>query len=114
MVPDSTISRAPKPVSGWVATCAWTFWRTRTPTTPANTSGANNRFSNGYTWRSRESLDIDTRTGTEYGVVRTVFDATFSWTTDSYGATGGGATVYAPIGTAAATGNATGGSVAGR
>jgi len=91
-----------------------------------NTSGANNRFSNGYTWRSRESLDIDTRTATEYGVVRTVFDATFSWTTagahralsmraygHSYGATGGGATVYAPIGTAATTGSATGGSVAG-
>ena len=32
------------------------------------------------TWRSREDFDIDTRTATEYGVVRTFFDATFSWT----------------------------------
>src|SRR3954471_20626678 len=43
--------------------------------------GANNRFSNYYTARSREDLNIDTRTATEYGVVRTYFDATFSWTT---------------------------------
>jgi hypothetical protein len=37
-----------------------------------NTSGpggAKNRFTNGYTWRSREDLNIDTRTATEYGVV---------------------------------------------
>src|SRR5882724_5518514 len=27
--------------------------------------GANNRFTNGYTWRSREDLNIDTRTATE-------------------------------------------------
>src|SRR5213080_3502876 len=52
-----------------------------------NTSGAGgakNRFTNGYTWRSREDLTIDTRTATEYGVVRTFFDATFSWTTGTY------------------------------
>src|SRR5882757_2417609 len=30
-------------------------------------AGANNRFTNGYTWRSREDLSIDTRTATEYG-----------------------------------------------
>src|SRR5438874_5955367 len=41
--------------------------------------GAHNRFTNGYTWRSREDFNIDTRTATEYGVVRTFFDATFSW-----------------------------------
>ncbi|MCC8935386.1 MULTISPECIES: porin [Bradyrhizobium] len=68
-----------------------------------NTSGAggaNNRFTNGYTWRSREDLNIDTRTATEYGVVRTFFDATFTWTTDNYGVNGAapGATVYAPLG----------------
>ena len=44
-------------------------------------SAANNRFTNDYTWRSREDLNIDTRTATEYGVVRTFFDATFTWTT---------------------------------
>jgi hypothetical protein len=33
--------------------------------------GAQNRFTNGYTWRSREDLNVDTRTATEYGVVRT-------------------------------------------
>ena len=66
-----------------------------------NTSGAgaaNNRFTNGYTWRSREDLNIDTRTATEYGVVRTYLDATFSWTTGTYAGQGTGATVYAPIG----------------
>ncbi|MEA2881698.1 MAG: hypothetical protein QOH32_954 [Bradyrhizobium sp.] len=60
--------------------------------------GANNRFTNGYTWRSREDLNLDTRTATEYGVVRTYWDATFSWTTDSYAGNGTGATVYSPVG----------------
>ena len=61
--------------------------------------GAHNRLSNYYTMRSREDLNIDTRTATEYGVVRTLFDATFSWTTGGY--TGGGTTAYdsAPAGT---------------
>ena len=68
-----------------------------------NVSGAGaakNRFSNDYTWRSREDLNIDTRTATEYGVVRTFFDATFTWTSDSYGgnAAAPGTTVYSPIG----------------
>ncbi len=44
-------------------------------------AGAQNRYRNYYTARSREDLNIDTRTATEYGVVRTFFDATFSWTT---------------------------------
>src|ERR1700761_3070119 len=48
------------------------------------TGGAQNRFTNALTWRSREDLSIDTRTATEYGVVRTFFDATFSWTSDVY------------------------------
>src|ERR1700749_199157 len=46
--------------------------------------GYGNRFTNAYTWRSREDFDIDTRTATAYGVVRTFFDATFSWTDDQY------------------------------
>jgi hypothetical protein len=80
----------------------------------AGAGGAQNRFTNGYTWRSREDFDIDTRTATEYGVVRTYFDATFSWTSDTYGAgAAAGSTVYSPIGTTAAPGNATGGGVAG-
>ena len=64
-----------------------------------SSAGANNRLSNYYTSRSREDFNIDTRTATEYGVVRTFFDATFSWTTGGY--TGGGATAYhsAPAGT---------------
>ena len=66
-------------------------------------SGANNRFTNGYTWRSREDLNIDTRTATEYGVVRTYFDAVFTWTSDSYAANGAGGTVYSGLGSGAAT-----------
>ncbi|MFB9265092.1 porin, partial [Bradyrhizobium erythrophlei] len=56
--------------------------------------GANNRFTNGYTWRSREGFNIDTRTATEYGVLRTFFDATFSWTSGTYAGNGLGGTVY--------------------
>ncbi len=62
-----------------------------------NTSGAGaamNRFTNAYTWRSREDLNVDTRTATEYGVLRTFFDATFTWTDDSFAGTGLGSTVY--------------------
>ena len=83
-----------------------------------NTSGAGgakNRFTNGYTWRSREDLAIDTRTATEYGVVRTFFDATFSWTTGTYAGNGTGATVYEPIGPSpfsSAPNNANAGAVA--
>ncbi|MCP2218458.1 MULTISPECIES: porin [Bradyrhizobium] len=62
--------------------------------------GAKNRFTNAYTWRSREDLSIDTRTATEYGVVRTYADVVFTWTTDSYGnnLAAPGSTVYSPIG----------------
>src|SRR6202051_3606619 len=77
--------------------------------------GANNRFTNGYTWRSREDLNIDTRTATEYGVVRTFFDATFSWTSGTYSPVGNVSTIYDQIGSgssAQAPGNASGGNVA--
>ncbi|QWG16459.1 porin [Bradyrhizobium sediminis] len=62
-------------------------------------AGANNRLSNYFTTRSREDLNIDTRTATEYGVVRTYFDATFTWTSGGYA--GSGTTAYdsAPAGT---------------
>ena len=56
--------------------------------------GAQNRLSNYYTARSREDLTLDTRTATEYGVVRTFFDATFSWTTGQYAGLGTGGTLY--------------------
>src|SRR5712672_2114002 len=56
--------------------------------------GAQNRLSNYYTARSREDLNIDTRTATEYGVVRTFFDSTFSWTSGVYTGNGTGGTVY--------------------
>src|SRR5947209_8972508 len=74
--------------------------------------GAHNRFTNGYTWRSREDFNIDTRTATEYGVVRTFFDATFSWTTGGYAGTALGTSAYdsAPAGTSGA-GSVAGGSL---
>ncbi|GKQ55115.1 porin [Bradyrhizobium sp. Ce-3] len=81
----------------------------------AGAGGAKNRFTNGYTWRSREDLNIDTRTATEYGVVRTYFDTVFQWATDTYAGNGTGATVYSPAGPAPfsqAPNNANGGAVA--
>jgi hypothetical protein len=64
----------------------------------AGVASAHNRLSNYYTARSREDLNIDTRTATEYGVVRTFFDATFSWTSGGYTGAGtgltGGSTAY--------------------
>ncbi|MGH9700635.1 MAG: porin, partial [Candidatus Acidiferrales bacterium] len=58
----------------------------------SGTAGAQNRLSAGYNWRSREDFDIDTRTATEYGVVRTFFDATFTWNSGGYA--GNGSTAY--------------------
>src|SRR3954466_6087432 len=56
--------------------------------------GANNRLSNGYQWRSREDFNIDTRTATEYGVVRTYADLVFTWSSGTYSGVGNGATQY--------------------
>ncbi|OPY97168.1 polymerase [Bradyrhizobium sacchari] len=53
-----------------------------------NVFAANNRLNNYYSMRAREDLNIDTRTATEYGVVRTYFDAVFTWTTGNYVGTG--------------------------
>ncbi len=39
-------------------------------------------------------MTVDTRTATEYGAVRTFFEATFSWTSGTYAGTGAGGTVY--------------------
>ncbi|WP_420131896.1 porin [Rhodopseudomonas sp.] len=50
--------------------------------TPAwnGTAGQGNRLSNQTIFRSRQDINIDTRTATEYGVVRTYFDSVFTWT----------------------------------
>ncbi|WP_316194874.1 porin [Bradyrhizobium sp. SZCCHNRI3052] len=63
-------------------------------------AGGRNRLSNYYTTRSRADLNIDTRTATEYGVVRTFFDGVFQWTGGSYAGTGSatGATAYSTAG----------------
>lgn len=59
---------------------------------------ARNRLSDYYGTRSREYLSIDTRTATEYGVVRTFFDEAFTWTSGTYSGAGttavNGSTAY--------------------
>ena len=65
-------------------------------------NGAFNRLTNYYTMRAREDLNIDTRTATEYGVVRTFFDGVFSWTTGNYVGTNSGTGTTAYSGTLAA------------
>ena len=69
--------------------------------------GSKNRLTNGYTWRSREDFNTDTRTQTEYGVLRTYADFTFSWTSDNYTNLAGGSTAYSlnPGATASSTVN---------
>jgi hypothetical protein len=47
-------------------------------------AGSQNRLTNYYFSRSRSDVTIDTRTATEYGVVRTFADMVFSWTTGAY------------------------------
>jgi hypothetical protein len=72
-------------------------------------NGSNNRLTNYYTAKAREDLNIDTRTATEYGVVRTFFDGVFSWTTGNYVGTGSGtgSTAYSGALTAATNPGAT-------
>lgn len=48
-------------------------------------SGQQNRLRNAFIGRVRQTLDIDTRTATEYGVLRTFFNGTFSWSTGTDG-----------------------------
>lgn len=61
-------------------------------------AAARNRLSNYYIIRAREALTIDTRTATEYGLVRTYFMGWFTWTSGGYAGAGtgltGGATAY--------------------
>ena len=62
--------------------------------------GAQNRLRNNFTSRARMDLTVDTRTATEYGVVRTFADMVFTWTGGEYVGAGtliganGGATAY--------------------
>ncbi|MET4518924.1 porin [Bradyrhizobium sp. I1.7.5] len=60
--------------------------------------GAHNRLSNYFTSQSRMDLGIDTRTATEYGVVRTYAELAFTWTAGGYAGAGtnltNGATAY--------------------
>ena len=79
-VPVSTTSRALTPASSWVVYLRAKVAVDTNSVYTGDTSsfgGAHNRFSNAYTWRSRQDLTLDTHTATEYGVVRTFFDATF-------------------------------------
>lgn len=67
--------------------------------------GANNRLSDYYSTRSRQGLNIDTRTATEYGVVRTYWEGAFTWTTGTYSGAGTGGTTYtSSLGSQVATG----------
>ncbi|MGJ5043986.1 porin [Bradyrhizobium sp. HKCCYLRH1062] len=63
-------------------------------------AGGMNRHSNYYYSRARQDLNIDTRTATEYGVVRTFADLTFTWTSGTYAGSGSatGATAYSTAG----------------
>lgn len=60
--------------------------------------GARNRLSDYYSSRAREDLNIDTRTATEYGLLRTYFEGVFTWTAGSYSGVGttavNGSTAY--------------------
>lgn len=58
-------------------------------------AGAGNRYTNAYTWRARQYLELDTRTATEYGVVRTYGAMAFSWADGTQAGTGTGGSVYA-------------------
>ncbi|WP_200941168.1 porin [Afipia sp. Root123D2] len=51
--------------------------------------GAGGRDANGFNWRSRMAVTIDTRTATEYGVVRTFGQGDWQWSTGDV--PGGGA-----------------------
>lgn len=70
-------------------------------------AGARNRLSNYYTTKAREDLKIDTRTATEYGILRTFFEGVFTWSTGSYTGSGttalNGSTSYSGAGVAGGT-----------
>ncbi|MGY4601564.1 hypothetical protein ACVWXL_009310 [Bradyrhizobium sp. GM22.5] len=57
-------------------------------TADSGVGGAQNRIRNYYTAQSRGDLNIDTRTATEYGVLRTYFEVVNTWTTGGYSGAG--------------------------
>src|SRR6201994_2331477 len=72
----------------------------------ANGSAANNRLTNYYQMRSREDFNVDTRTATEYGVVRTYADVVFTWTSGTYvGNSGGNGSTFYSTGSAGTAGS---------
>ena len=88
----SITSRARTPASSWVAICA-----SKPRSCRRHLNGSYCRrgrrqqpLTQLLQARSRQDFNIDTRTATEYGVVRTFFDADFTWTTGSYIGNGGG------------------------
>ncbi|QQO13868.1 porin [Bradyrhizobium diazoefficiens] len=64
----------------------------------SGSAAANNRLTNYFGARSRVDLNIDSRTATEYGTLRTFADVVYTWTTGSTTGAGagptGGATTY--------------------
>jgi hypothetical protein len=74
----------------------------------AQSTPGQGRLGNYYTLRAREDLNIDTRTATEYGVVRTYFDGVFSWTTGNFVGTNSTTGTTAYSGTLAAGASPTG------
>ncbi|MFK4495889.1 hypothetical protein ABIF86_000180 [Bradyrhizobium japonicum] len=94
---------------------SWTSLRSNVAagTADSGLGGAQNRLSNYYTTRAQGTLNIDTRTATEYGLLRTYFSGGYRWTTGSYTAQGNGSTVYQSIGGVSAPANANPGAVAG-
>lgn len=49
---------------------------------------ANNRLSDYYSARTRQDLSLDTRTATEYGVLRTYGELAFTWSSGTYSGAG--------------------------
>jgi hypothetical protein len=76
-------------------------------------AGAQNRLRNYYYARSRADLNVDTRTATEYGVVRTFAEVVFNWTTGNYTGAGTGLTGGATTYEGGATNNASAGNLSG-
>lgn len=56
--------------------------------------GARNRLSEYYSWRARQDLFLDTRTATEYGVLRTFAEFAWTYTGGPYSGAGTGGTTY--------------------
>ncbi|UWU75863.1 porin [Bradyrhizobium huanghuaihaiense] len=62
---------------------------------PNNGVGAaHNRLSDYYSWRTRQDLFVDTRTATEYGLLRTFAEFAWTYTGGTYSGAGTGGTTY--------------------